>query len=221
MKNYYNYKNFFNDSINRKKIELERARDRNKKIESLKAERDELKSLSDNVEIYRHKLKSLYQMVLKESSEYKDRRLGFLNDCITDALLEIFPDSGFSANIELTTSRNIDKAYVSLKDTKGNTRMPFMQEGKLCQYLVSFAAVKGVTAAAGYHNIYIDEAFGASSIDNLVKIGDILEDTAKKGTQFIVVSQNPALYSGIPRHEIHFHKDPISEKVVIDEIIDK
>lgn len=54
--------------------------------------------------------------------------------------------------------RGKNYAQLILYDRDGNERMPFVQEGKMCQYLISFAAVKGVTTALGSDTMFIDEA---------------------------------------------------------------
>lgn len=68
--------------------------------------------------------------------------------------------------------------------------------------------------------MFIDEAFGAASADNTQKMGPIIQNIAENGIQVILVSQNSSLYENIPHREIYFHKDSITQSVVIDSITD-
>lgn len=221
MKNYYNLKMSYSRALLNKKVEIERAKDINKEIESITADKDETQALYNQVEQYFSTLSQLKLMISKESNEYKQRRKDYLDDGITESLMPIFPESGFRADVILDTFRGQNIAYLRLINKYGMERIPASQEGKMCQYLVSFGAINHVVSALGLHNIYIDEAFGASSMKNLVKMGDLLDKSIKDGNQLIVISQNPLLYDSIPRREIRFHKDEFSNAVVIDSIEDK
>ena len=221
MKNYYKLKSLYSDKLRDKHVELERAKDMNKHIEEISAEKAEIDALLNDVKTYFQAIRELSKMVTKESNDYKERRLSFLNDKISDSLLKIFPNMGFRADITIREERNKNKAFLVLYDKYNNEILPSVQEGKMCQYLISFSAVSGVIAAHDYNNIYVDEAFGASSMDNLVRIGDIISKTCEEGMQIILVSQNPLLYENIPRREIRMHKDPILDKVIIDSVEDK
>lgn len=71
------------------------------------------------------------------------------------------------------------------------------------QYLISVSAVAAITKSLGVHNIYIDEAFGVARVDHLDDLGELLQGFVDDGLQTVIVSQNPALYNNLSRHEIY------------------
>ena len=100
------------------------------------------------------------------------------------------------------TTKENNVVKLVLTDAWGNVFYPRMGNGMLVQYLTSFAAVSCITRTLGYKNLFIDEAFGCSSMNNLPVIGQLLGDLVSSGMQIVCVSQNPALYQDLPRHEI-------------------
>ena len=107
-----------------------------------------------------------------------------------------------------------------LRVCSGFMRKPQMSEGKLCQYLISFAAVYSVVKSLGGSSIYVDEAFGVASTARLGDVGEMLNKCVHDGMQIILVSQKADLYCEIPHREIVMHKDSISDSVIIDNITD-
>ncbi|MEY8333098.1 hypothetical protein AALB53_08340 [Lachnospiraceae bacterium 47-T17] len=196
-------------------VRLERAKINNAQADKLSAEFNTCKRLLDEVKEYRNNLALLKTAVTTEINEYQNRRVSYLNDIITDALTSIFLDEGYSADIHCDFSRK-NACKLLLHDRSGNVSSPYIGQGKLMQYLISFAAVSGITRGLGYKNLFIDEAFGVSDMDRLSEIGDVIQKQVESGMQVVLISQNPALYAGLPRHMISLHKDPIKKKVVVD-----
>ena len=220
MSRYSANKRLYEIKLNNMRLDLERSKDANKQIEKLRNRESFVKLLLENIENYLNKIKFLKKVITVEETNFRKRRIEYINTNITEALLKIFPEENFTASVDCDIYRGKSYAQLVLRDPSGNERLPHIQEGKMCQYLISFAAVKGVTTALGSDVIYIDEAFGAASADNIQKMGPILNEIAKNGVQIILVSQNSSLYVNIPHREIRFHKEPIYKKVIIDEISD-
>lgn len=206
--------------LHREQLRIESAIDTNRKFEKLKKQKVFADDLVADAKKQIADLQRLLQVIKVEEGNFRERRLNYIGECITQALEKIFPNERFRASVECDVSRGKNLAQLVLTDSSGNERMPFVQEGKMCQYLISFAAIRGVTEALGSDAVYIDEAFGAASLDNVQKVGPILEQMAESGTQIILVSQNPALYDGIAHREICFHKDDSEQRVVIDSVTD-
>ena len=220
MTDYKNNKRLYEMYLDRLKLDYEKAKEMNGKIKALRERLQHVNLLLSDVESYVNNLNFLLKVVNVEETNFKERRLGYLNQSITEALAEIFPNEQFIAKIDCNVVRGKNYAQLILYDRDGNERMPFVQEGKMCQYLISFAAVKGVTTALGSETMFIDEAFGAASSDNTQKMGPIIKNIADSGIQVILVSQNSSLYENISHREICFHKDGNKQSVVIDNITD-
>ena len=110
---------------------------------------------------------------------------------------------GFKAEITCDFKRGNNKASLRLIDRAGNVHLPYLSEGKLCQYLISFATTIGVVKGLNTQTVYVDEAFGVSSKANLPKIGEILQESINDGLQVILISQSSELYNSVSRREIH------------------
>lgn len=213
-------KQLYQLELNNLKLEISKTKISNEKIEKIRAKIDSINLILENVNDYINKLKFLLKVIVTEETKFRERRLNFINSSITKALKLIFPEENFEAYVDCDISRNRGYAQLLLKDLNGNDRIPSIQEGKMCQYLISFAAIVAVTSALGSSAIFIDEAFGAASEDNIQKMGPTLEKLANNGVQIILISQNSALYENIERREICFHKDPLEQKVVLDAVND-
>lgn len=220
MTGYKNNKKLYEMYLDRLKLDYAKAIEMNEKIESMRKRQQHINLLLEDLENYINNLNFLLKVVNIEEVNFKERRLGYLNQSITEALAQIFPNEQFVARIDCNVVRGRNYAQLILYDRDGNERMPFVQEGKMCQYLISFAAVKGVTTALGSETMFIDEAFGAASSDNTQKMGPIIQNIAESGIQVILVSQNSNLYENVPHREICFHKDEATQAVVIDNITD-
>lgn len=202
------------------KMQLERANATNQQYEELDRKRLELVELNQSYEKYLSDLKRLKLMVTEEDSNFKQRRVNYLNEIITEKVSQFFPDEEFKAKITYDTRYNTVKAGLVLIDPYGNFRKPSIAEGQLCQYLISFAAIDGIISSINKHNIYIDEAFGVSSKENLVKVGEMLAKSAASGMQIILISQDAGIYEDIDHREITIYKDSATGSTVVDSIVD-
>lgn len=200
------------------KVTIEKAKVLNQKYDSLKVSLDSIQSKQQK--LYQHclKLDQLIKLIDQEDAAFRKRRISFLEDKITQELAKIFPTEGFIANIDCDFKRGNGHASLTLKDKYGNERMPEVSEGKLCQYLISFASTVSAVKGLQSTNIYIDEAFGVSSENNLPKIGDIISSTIEEGMQIILISQKADLYGDIPRREIHLKKDYANDVTNVEKI---
>ncbi|NBH96596.1 hypothetical protein D7Y41_02625 [Anaerotruncus sp. 1XD22-93] len=209
---------YYREKILEKKLQLERSKVMNQELLKLNAKKDAIQQVKDDLSAYVDLLFYLKRTVLAEDTAFRERRVEYLNNVITEELQKIFPHSGLQAKIAYNDKYSRTKATLRLVDSDGYSRKPKIAEGKLCQYLISFAAVNGVVRSLGYSNIYVDEAFGVSSPENLPRVGESLQQSIDSGMQIVLVSQNPALYESIPRQEIHLRHEPADGRTVIDNI---
>ena len=165
-------RSFYDQKIADTAVKLERARINNERLDTLKAEREKLQSLSDIIHIYRDTLSLVNRVATVEVNSFQNRRIEYLNSQITAAISEIFPSECLEASIDCDFSRK-DICELTLRDREGNEYIPDITDGKLMQYLISFAAVAGITRGLGGTNLFIDEAFGVSDIDRLPDLGDV------------------------------------------------
>lgn len=213
-------KEFLREKITQKRLALERSKVLNQELRKLNAKKADIEQVKDELEKYIAHLLYLKHVASAEEISFRDRRVKYLNDVITEEIQKVFPHSGMQARISYNDKYNKAKATLHLVDADGNPRKPRISEGKLCQYLISFAAVNGVVKSLGFRNIYVDEAFGVSSMDNLPRIGEILNQSIVDGMQIVLVSQNPALYEGIPRREIHLCPDTKNKRTTLGSVND-
>lgn len=222
----YNSIDYYKSKIMEKTITCEKGRVLNEESRRIKAEIAKLEEILSNIQAQLDSMSNIKVVTSKENDGFQKRRVKYIEDQITNALAVIYPEDDFTAKIEYDFKYGSSKAYLHLEDGKGNDRLPFMTEGKLCQYLISFISIVSTVMGLGASEIFIDEAFGVSSENNLPKIGKMIKSHSDDGIQFIIIAQNSDLYADIPRREIRFHKEPatdgfeLSGKVVIDEIID-
>lgn len=201
----------FEDIINKKlqydkqfhaaRAQLERDKINNEKIDQYKVELNDLRSMYTKASDYLNALKIVETAVTKEARDYQNRRIDNLNVIITNAINKIFPNKHMTAELSADFSRT-DKVSLKLYDEWGSEFSPYICEGKLMQYLISVAAVAAITKSLNVGDIYIDEAFGVSRIDHLEDLGDLLQSFVDEGLQTIIISQNPALYNNLSRHEV-------------------
>lgn len=208
----------YRHSLNNKLIALEKAKEMNQRYEALQALLQKTSSVLEDSIQQTIRLERLIKMIDKEDSEFKERRITFLKDRITLELQKIFPEDAFTASIDCDFKRGNGTASLTLKDKYNIERSPDITEGKLCQYLISFAATVATVKGLSSDNIYIDEAFGVSSEANLPRIGEIIANTVKDGMQIILVSQKPELYNEIPRKEFHLSKDSVQDVSYIESV---
>jgi hypothetical protein len=211
---------YYQEKIINKKAALENAKVINAKREELTYKYNHVYSLRRKCNNHVLKLEQLLKIINQEDAAFRERRIAFLNEHVTEELLKIFPSKGYEAKIDCDFKRSNGIATLTLKDKYGIERIPEITEGKLCQYLISFASTVGAVKGLGTNNIYIDEAFGVSSSNNLPKIGEIIANTVEGGLQIILISQNSGLYTDIPRREIHLLLDETEDVARVEKIED-
>lgn len=215
-----NAKEWYRNQIVNKKLQLERLRERNKQIVALTAKKAKIDRLNSELETYLSDLAFFSCAANEENLAFRKRRLDYLNDLISERLKEFFPEDGFQSEVIYTTKYGKSKVDLRLIDSCGYRRKPSISEGKLCQYLISFAAIDGVVRSLGKNSIFIDEAFGVSSESNLPKLGTMLERSCATGMKLLIISQRSDLYSNVKHREIHLSRDVIENKVCLDSIED-
>lgn len=211
---------FYQRRLLDKRAALERASVLADEYKRVKSSLNKIEDLQNSVVRHITKLEQLSRIVDKEDADFRKRRITFLSEHVTNELAKIFPCEGYQATIDCDFKRGNGTASLTLIDKYGIERIPEVTEGKLCQYLISFASTVGAVKGLNTNNIFIDEAFGVSSSGNLPKIGEILKSTVDDGMQLILISQNSALYEDIPRREIHLKLDEVLDCSKVEKVID-
>ena len=66
----------------------------------------------------------------------------------------------------------------------------------------------------------MDEAFSASSMENLTKISSLLKKLIEEDFQILIIEQKNDIFKDLPRREINIAKDAIKESVKILSVTD-
>lgn len=217
---YQSNKEYYRKKILEGKLRLERAKILNAEYDKIYARKTEIEGVLNSLLEYINLLNDTKDEVQKEDSDFKTRRIEYLNDIITERLSQFFPNDGLICKLAFDDKYKSSNATLRLEDANGFLRKPQISEGKLCQYLISFIASDSVVRSLGKNIIYIDEAFGVASTKKLEDVGRLIAQSVQDGIQIILVSQRSELYAEIPHREIVMHKDEILDQVVIDEIKD-
>lgn len=212
--------NKLNSKLGMLKGDLKVIEKNNKEYNSMKQNYKEVVRVENELLDYMESLKIINERSVIESNAYKARRIKFLEEYIERNLAEIFPDEEFQCKIHYEKKNGKPKAYLSLIDRNGEERMPRMSEGKLCRQLVSYSACIAMCECTNNKKLYMDEAFYASSPENLAKISKVLKNLIDKDFQIILIAQTDDIYKDIPHREITLEKDLIENKVNIVDIID-
>ena len=213
-------KDFFKKQLLDKKLQLERVIAANKEYEQLEREKVAGESIEQELKQYVSDLVQLKDNVNYEDKEYRNRRIDFLNNELTDMLYKFFPNKGLVADIVFDDKYKGSNAFLQLKDADGNLRTPENTEGGFGQYLISYAAVTAVLQTLGQNIVYLDEAFGVASKTNLVKMADLLNKSCQSGMQIILATQDPLLYSSVPHRAFCLELDVEKDAVVVDKVLD-
>lgn len=218
---YRKYKDVYNTKLHNLELRIVKAKADNENKNKLYAQQTELKELLKNLDAYTGTLRVIQSRAIKETDDFRTGRLGFLSEEITESLAEIFPEDGFKAEVTCSFNRK-NSAKLTITDGNGSVFAPSMCSGKLQQYLISFSSISCITRTLGIKVLYVDEAFGASSMDNLPKIGECFEKMVEEnGMQIVLVSQNPGLYQNIKgRREIHLVTDRENRCARVEKILD-
>lgn len=192
-----------------------------------KEKRDAISVCLTEAEEIKEEYKTLYdsfyrldKITHKEDSDYRKRRIGYLDGYITDNLALIFPNENYKAKIKCDFKYNYNRVSLNLHNKDGEVRIPKVSEGMMCQELIGFSASVSLAECLGKNMFYMDEAFAVSDENNLQKIGQILKSLIDRGFQIFLIEQHSESYKDLKRREIHLIKDPIEKAVKVDRIID-
>ena len=199
--------------------EIERAQYVNESRRKLLTEKSRLEELIEDTTVYLNTLKVVQSRTIKENDDFKTRRLNLLNAEITDSLAKVMPEKSFRANVKCDFNRK-NRVITSLIDANGAEFSPKMSNGKLVQYVTTFSGISGIVKALGIKNLYVDEAFGVSSINRLPAVGDYINSLVGQGIQIILVSQNDGLYRDIPRREFHLKFESTGNRAILEKVVD-
>ena len=163
--------------------------------------------------------KLLMVAIGEEEVSYKERRIGYVDDKITERLQHIFPQKSLVAQTDCDFKRFQTKLRLYLLDRNGYKRPPFVTEGKGAQQLISYTAAESSLSLLGKNKIYLDEAFSNASEQTQLKIQEILGKSVRDGFQVILIAHSPLIYQELPRREIHLESkssEYVHDIVVVD-----
>lgn len=199
---YASYLNYLHGNLGALENKIQSVEKNNKQIEHLHVRKDKLDRITRDYQ----RLLSALNLIMTASQTIADRiqeeRVAFINDSITLKLREHFPEHDYTARLNFHSGR-MDTARLELINKDGVVSTPTIGQGKLMQYVIGYAAIQGLTAGLGIPNIFIDEAFGVGGESRLPAIGDMLAKSVDNGTQIVLIAQNSALYTHLPRREFH------------------
>ena len=200
-----------------RKQELKAIKESNEKVESLSKESADLEVAYNKISIYLRTLEKILLSTKTEDNNFKKKRLGYLKEKIKCEQERIFDDS-FEVELNPKNVRNKLVAKLRLSRNGKKFTNPINSSGGLSQQLISSSSSLAVLELLNKNKVFIDEAFGASSTENLSKIGEMLRPYPERGVQLILISQSGALYQDLPRREIML--DRVNDKALIVSIKD-
>lgn len=209
-----------NQLKNDKKVELQLAKDRSLRYEKLQNNYDMVCKLHGDVSNLKIIFNTFLKILAAEDNAFKQRRLKYLEAYIDRNLEVIFPNEGFRSKIHFDYSYNNQKVTLYLVDRYGKVRIPSVCEGSLLQQLIGFSAAVGIIECLGANKLYMDEAFSASSMENLTKISSLLKKLIEEDFQILIIEQKNDIFKDLPRREINIAKDAIKESVKILSVTD-
>lgn len=213
-------KQFFEKKLMEKKLKLEQITSSNKEFEQLSAEKIRGDEILGVLEMYTRDLNDLLANVNREDKDYRNRRINFLNTEITKMLNKFFPNKNLEASIVFDDKYKNSNAFLNLVDGEGDVRNPANTEGMFEQYLISFTAVTTVLQTLSKNIVFIDEAFGVASKNNLPRIAECLAQSCGNGMQIILATQDPLLFNTIPHRVTNLILNPITDAVEIESVVD-
>lgn len=203
-----------------KKSFIDIQKEYNRQYDDFKDDIDRSNYNIGKLEEYKNKLNSILNAVEKEDAEFKDRRLNYIKSIIESNLDFIFPEKEFSIKIVPKIIRGKAKSGLALFDKYGHELDPEENEGGLLQELLAFSSSLTIISLLGGTSFFIDEAFGASSMKNKPKLGNIINHYIDEGLQILLVSQSPSLYDFLDRREINLKLNEDTLTVEVDSIED-
>lgn len=214
----YDKLNNLDSKLSEKRFRIEMIKRDNERSEEIRIELEKNEKYLLSAKNYLRCLNTVLDIVKKEDSNFKQRRLGYLEDTIKDKLDYVYTEDSFTPKIIFKVERNKPRVKLKISKNNGKFTNPVNSEGGLAQQIVNFSSSMSIVSILQKNKFYIDEAFGASSPDNLEKLGRVLEGYSSKGMQLFLISQGSSLYQDLPRREIHLKS--IENKVSVSEIID-
>ena len=216
----YRNLDYIQSQITAKKIQLETSKKNNERAESVKKNFEYINDLERDLTSYVKNLDVFSKLVEVETSNYKQRRIDFLSNYIENNIATIFPKEGYKARIKIDPRYNKQHAHLELISRNGYVGVPHMNSGKLLQELISFSSAIAIAECLGKNKFYMDEAFAASSPENLTKVGLLLKKLVDENFQILLIEQKDDIYKDIPRREIHIAKDELNDEVKVLETLD-
>lgn len=218
MNDFLEYRQFYNKSVNKLnnlKVKLEVAKENNKNIKELETNYEKVCEVESSLDEYVQLLKIFSKVCADEDNAYRERRIKYITSYIDKNIQIIFPDEGFASRLKFDYSRNNQRVKLTLVDPSGEERNPRMSEGMMLQQLISFSSAVGLTECMNGNKIYMDEAFSASSPENLTKVSALLQTLIDRDFQIILIEQEDDIYKDLPRREIRLFKDPILKEAQV------
>lgn len=218
MNDFLEYRQFYNKSVNKLnnlKVKLEVAKENNKNIKELGTNYEKVCEVESSLDEYVQLLKIFSKVCADEDNAYRERRIKYITSYIDKNIQIIFPDEGFASRLKFDYSRNNQRVKLTLVDPSGEERNPRMSEGMMLQQLISFSSAVGLTECMNGNKIYMDEAFSASSPENLTKVSALLQTLIDRDFQIILIEQEDDIYKDLPRREIRLFKDPILKEAQV------
>lgn len=218
MDSFLEYRQFYNRAVgelNKKKVKLEVAKENNKNLKELESNYQKVSNLEKTLEEFVQLLKIFSKVCVDEDNAYRERRIKYITSYIDKNIQIIFPEEEFKSKLKFDYSRNMQRVKLTLVDYTGEERNPRMSEGKMLQQLISFSSAVGLTECMNGNKLYTDEAFSASSPENLTKISKLLKTLIERDFQIILIEQEDDVYKDLTRREIWLGKDPITREVEV------
>lgn len=188
--------------------------------DSLMEAKEKIMEVSSDIETILSVYNLFLAVLANEDNAFKEKRLRYLEAYIDRNLEIIFPNEGFRSKIDFDYSYKKQKVALYLVDRYNKVRIPSICEGSLLQQLIGFSAAVGIVECMGANKLYMDEAFSASSMENLTKISALLKKLIDDDFQILIIEQKNDIFKDLPRREINLEKDAIEECARVVEIID-
>jgi len=216
----YRNLDYIQSRITTRKIELETAKKTNERVETVRKNFEYINELENELTTYVKNIGVFAKLVEVETSNYKQRRMDFLSNYVENNIATIFPNKGYKAKIRIDSRYNKQRAVLELISKNGYVGIPHMNSGKLLQELISFSSAIAIAECLGRDKFYMDEAFAASSPENLTKVGLLLKKLVDEKFQILLIEQKDDIYKDIPRREIHIREDELTSEVKVVSTLD-
>lgn len=166
----------------------------------LDREYSECRSLVRNLKLLRTQLEN-------KNSIYIDDIITMLEEAVGYAVNAVLPEKSYNVSLDYKAHRNDGTLKLYLIDDEGRKLPPKIIEGDMLNQVLSFGSIVHISISRGYKTIYYDEAFASANIRSLVLINSVIKYYMDRGVKFVLVSQNPVLYSGLDRKMVELVSD--------------